>query len=367
MAASFDEQIKVFAKQACLAIWALNGHKKPKEPKVRTRMRLLMHDTPVDEEQLELGVWFDLQQMPSKRWLQEFIKNWELPKPDTDDPWSIHEKQDDPSAIPALEEVWRYVTLNPEYDRFTVTLAEWVSKLRYFKAAGGSVVGQVADAKLLFRWAARFAAREKTAASLGEKDNRTNILMAKLVMTEFEFETARRLKVVDVQGINMQQELETYYPKEGARTHKEMQVLAFKRKDIEGYTVAAAKILDKYPPYEDGRKHAVNQAWGIVVTAASKLPRWIELRDDDVHPGIGMVMTYLLLKDIAGAYEEGRLYDYVPLHEDVPFGFIDGVMEYVVLLYKEHGWGNPVDETYQGVMPEVLKAAGTFDEEGTDI
>jgi hypothetical protein len=42
-------------------------------------------------------------------------------------------------------------------------------------------------------------------------------------------------------------------------------------------------------------------------------------------------------------------------------------MEYVVLLYKEHGWGNPVDETYQGVMPEVLKAAGTFDEEGTDI
>jgi hypothetical protein len=245
---------------------------------------------------------FPLYPLPGVSWVTKFIKSMKSPQVAPEDYWSINRLSDiDPAAIGALVAVWTYATTTPALQEpFTYEVAEWVAKLRFLPQAGGSAEGQATTPRDLLRWAAQFSARERTARKLNETDARTNVLLAKLTMTETQYALATQNKVIDDEGIDLEQELLNYYPSQGLQAHVRTQQIAGERPDIDTYIKLADELLAKYPV-------EVREAWHMGLgVAMERFPEWNELRDDDEHSGAGPSMAVALLKDITEYYDVGK-------------------------------------------------------------
>jgi len=327
-------RIESMANEACDQLWAERGRFAPldlrnlKEPAVRSRLRSIMINTRIDQNDPKSKNWHSLHPLPGQRKLQYIISQWRKPKADAEDLWSIGEEQSlEASAMGALVAVWKYVTLEPGHEPFTVGLAAWVTRLRFIEAAGGSPTGEATVPGDLFRWAARFSARVKAAAYAKEDNTRTNVLLAQMTMTETQYALATRTGILNAEGIDVDQELITYYPKEGLAASNKAGVEAGGRLDMKEYADAAGALVAQYPA-------EVRDVWAMTIKLAEDNQQWLILRDDDEHPGIAAVMSYLLLKDVAASYDKGELQDYDPLER------IDEGMRFTVHLYNKNGWTN---------------------------
>jgi hypothetical protein len=287
------------AYEACDLVWA-EKRRRPKEPEVRAQLRLLMAARTVDPRNKESSTFGRAFPMPKLRKLQQVIKAWSEPKVGLEEPWSITGNHGlDPSATGALVQVWTYVNTSPYHPPLTVALASWVSRIRFIPEAGGSLTGEVIDPRALFRWACRFSAREKASIKANETDTRVNVVLAKLTMSAIQFATATRGRALDADGIEFEEELLTYYPREGEAAHKEAGLFSAEgRPDISKYAEVADEMLSRYP-------EAIHEAWQQVIRIALENEEYVALRDDEEHPGIGQYMALALLNDICQAYDSG--------------------------------------------------------------
>jgi hypothetical protein len=277
---------------------------------------------------LQIPPAFPAYPFPSHSWVVKRIRPWEMLGVDLSDLWSIDSAMDDldTAAVGALVTVWKHVSLTPYAEPFTVELAKWVSRLRYIPEAGGSKTGEVSDPDKILRWAAQFSAREKAAqAANEEKDPRTDIVLAKMMMSDVEFLEATHVMVLNKDGIDLKQELLTYYPRSGEQATKEAGYLDGERLDIATYTEASDEIFNSHP-------HKVQVVYGLVMKLALANEEWVTLRDDDKHPGIGLFMAYALLSDIAEWSDSGR-----PLGDYDPQEAIDYIMAWAVDSYDKEG------------------------------
>jgi len=282
---------------------------RPKAPAVRTRLLAIGMITPIDRHALKGPCFFpQLFPLPGESWVRKQIQLLKTPKVAPEDYWTPQRSDNiDPAALGALVDVWKWAATGPVKEPFTNELAEWVAKLRFLPQAGGARTGEVSDPGALFRHACQFSAREKAARKAGDTDLRTDVVLAKLTLSETQYKVAARTKVINDEGIYLELELLDYYPSQGLQAHVSAELLAGRRPDLAPYMKMHDELMAAYPG-------EVREVWSLGLGLTARFPEWNELRDDDEHAGAGPTMAIAMFKDITESYDSGKpLTEYDPL------------------------------------------------------
>ena len=86
-------------------------------------------------------------------------------------------------------------------------------------------------------------------------------------MSDMEYQVAVRTGVLNDEGIDLQNELMAYYPREARQMHIQSELAAGKRQDLAGYTELAAEILGNSPA-------EVQAVWALSIKLAEENQRW---------------------------------------------------------------------------------------------
>jgi hypothetical protein len=208
MAGRRGPKISTFMRERIYQIeakWRADHLRKPNAPQVHWELERYMEARNLPD------------QIPGQSAIAKILARSPLKTLGPDAPWSLGAQIDPPipdDAINAIMTVWEYSITSGLELPFTISIARWVSKLRYLERAGGSVTGVVQDPELLYNWAGAYAARERVVTVLRpkEKGMQTGVMDASLFFDPTLFRVVRSQGFLeDDEGIDYAEEFAQHY------------------------------------------------------------------------------------------------------------------------------------------------------------
>jgi len=292
-------------------------------------------------------LWSRVEDVPSESWLQKRIKVLKDDKPlvGLDAQWSLGLAATSEYGLPAeatgaLMNMWRKSLTAPTSQGFTIRQAQWVNRLRWVREAGGSDIGAVVDADLMYKVSSAYTARQRVAVDTKERLD-TSPLDANLMLNSLHPALNRlALKAghTQIEGDDNRwfEDVRLYNPELARSIIAINQVNREVRPELVAGVQAMNELNELFNEVEakeaEGKDFTVGLLWGIASTMlgfgrqiAQQDPRWEQMVGDlqksvgdigdeaqKAADGITNAMVLNMMKDIYRSYVAGEWLEWEP-------------------------------------------------------